>query len=484
MPVPLTRIARDIFGLLSANIVARAVGIGALVVYARILSPHDLAAIPVFLILGSFTTIPFNFGLYPTLIREVPPLLETRPERALGLIRTTMITVSIGVLIAGVVYLALADGIANLFLHDAGEGTLIRWMSAGTVARGADEIITYVLRATREFGALTRKKLVSEVSQPILALALIGPLGVRGLIVGLTIGLVIGVVVGVYGARAHLWGPAEGVPLLPVVRRSLPYYLEGAVFFVTQMGDQALVGALLAPPALAGYYIARRIPDALGLILYAIEEVMGPTLARAKLDSVEHFRRTFAALALGIGAFTLTAGAMAAALAHAYLTIIGSDRYAGLLPAVVILALGIIPQGAITVVSQVALALGHPSDRLKITTVFATALLALTALTAQRGITAVALGRDGALLFTVGVGIWVARELLPPVPWRELVKLLIPVTVLGMTLFALQSLNGNVWLVPLEVLGAFGIAGVTLLLTVGTADRARLRKAWQRIHWA
>lgn len=245
MPVPLTRIARDIFGLLSANIVARAVGVAALVVYARALSPHDLAAVPVFLILGTFTTIPFNFGLYPTLIREVPPLLETRPERARGLIRTTVVTVSLGVLIAGAAYLALAPGIANLFLHDARDATLIRWMSVGTVARGADEIITYVLRATREFGALTRKKLISEVSQPVFALALIGPLGVQGLIIGLTIGLVIGVAVGVYGARAHLLGLAERVPLISVVRRSLPFYVEGAMFFVTQQGDQALVGALL-----------------------------------------------------------------------------------------------------------------------------------------------------------------------------------------------------------------------------------------------
>jgi O-antigen/teichoic acid export membrane protein len=474
---PLSVIARDLSRLLTVNILTRAVGIAALVFYARMLSPADLAALPVFLILGAFTTLLFNFGLYPTLMREVPVLLEQRRDAALGMIRTVVITITAGILVSGVGYLLLAPRIAELFFHDPQKAWLVRWMIAGAVARGADEILTCVLRATREVGLLARKRLISDLAQPVLVIALIPPLGVRGLVLGSTIGILLGLGWGLYAARNYLFRPTRAVSPLPLIRRSKPFYVEGVVFFLTQQGDQALVGALLTPPVLAAYYIARRVSDALTLLLYAVEEIMGPALARASLGGRDHLVQTFKGFVVAVAALVLPAAAIAACLAPAYVTLIGPDRYAGLAPTVAILALGIIPMGVITVVSQAALALGHPTDRLKITSCYAGLLLAFTALAAPSGTTAIALGRTAALLVAAIAGAWLARELLPPVPWRDVGKLALPTLALAVTLAGLQLVSGQLWFIPIYLVAAGAIFIAMLNVTLGPEDRARLLTA-------
>ena len=290
---------------------------------------------------------------------------------------------------------------------------------------------------------------------------MIRPFGVRGLILGLTIGLAIGVAWTAYKARRYIFVPAHPVPLWPLVRESRAYYMEGFLFFATQQGDQAIVGALLSPAVLAGYYIARRISDALGLILYAMEEVMAPTLARAGADGAAQVRDTFRQLTLAVGAFVLPAGVLAAGLAPAYVALVGRPHYAGLVPAVAILALGIIPQGGITVVSQGALGLGRPSDRLKITTTFAVLLLALTTATTSLGITALAAARVTASALAALLGTWFSRHLLPPVPWRDLSMLSLPTASMAAVLWIPQQLFQSLVLVPWLILGAcFTFAGI------------------------
>src|SRR5713101_474046 len=205
MPVTVGRVIRDVSRLLGANVLARAVGIAALVVYARILSPRDLGALPIFLVLGAFTIIPVNLGLFPTLMREVPVLLEGRRDEALGTLRVVVLTVGGGVVAVALCYVPLAPAIARLFFHDAGAAPLIWWMVPGAVLRGLDEVLVYVLRSTREFEVLARKKLLSELAQPVAAVALLPTLGLRGLLLGMTLGLGIGVAWGAHRARSYLF---------------------------------------------------------------------------------------------------------------------------------------------------------------------------------------------------------------------------------------------------------------------------------------
>lgn len=463
----------DTSRLIGANTVTRAVGIGALILYARTLAPGELAALPIFLLLGSFTTIPFNLGLYPTLLREIPRLLVSDEQQAVGMIRTVTVTIAGGVLLAGVSYALLSPVIAHVYLGQALNAPLILWMVPGTVARGWDEVLTFVMRATRDVGLLTSKKLVSEIGQPLLAVALLPALGVRGLILGQTLGLVAGLGWGVYGLRRHLFRRARAVPLAPLVRRSVPYYLEGLVFFVTQQGDQALVGAMMSPSALAAYYVARRIPDALGLILYSVEEIMGPTLSRAAVYGREAVTRSFQVMTMLVGALVLPAGVLTATLAGVYVTLVGRASYFFLVPAIVLLALATLAQGCITVTSQVALALGHPKDRVKITLTFAALLLAGTVSTAHVSVTAVAASRAAAMAGAALVGFLLTRELRPPMPWNDLARLILPTVVLGATMVGLQAIWSNPWLVPLFVVAACLVAGFALYFSL-SPERRRL----------
>ena len=464
----------DTARLLGVNTFARGVGIVALIAYARMLSPSDLAALPVFLILATFSTIPFSFGLYPTLIREVPKLLLEDESQALGMIRTVVLTVGGGVLIAAAAYWMLSPAIARAYFDAADSAWLVRWMAAGTIARGWDEVITFVLRATREYRLLASKKLVSELAQPLLAVPLTYVMGTRGLLLGLTTGLALGIIWAVWGTRRYIFRRTRSLPLGPLVRRSWPYYIEGFLFFLTQQGDQALVGALLAPPVLAAYYVARRIPDALGLILYSVEEVMGSTLARAAVDGTHAIARAFRTMALVLGVFVLPASALAASLAGAYVTLAGRVNYAFALPAIVVLALATIPQAGVTVTSQAALALGHPSDRLKITALFAGLLLAFTLISTRLGLNAVAIGRAMAIVLSATAGFWITRSFRPQLPWRDLGRFLLPTILLVVTTVGLDVIFGQQWLVPLCALAGCGVFAATAYFLLSPRQRAEL----------
>lgn len=479
MALRFANVARDVARLLSVNLVSRALGIAALIAYARLLPPVELAALPVFFILGSFVTVPLNFGLFPTLMREIPVLLERDRTAALGMIRAVVLTVAAGIMVVGLGYLTLAPRIARLLLSSSDWSWLIRWMIPGAVARGLDDILTFLLRSTREFSSLAQKKLVAEVGTPLVTVPLIYFWGVRGLVIGLTLGVVFGLLWALYRARYYLFQRSKVASLLPLVRRSRPYYVEGGLFFLTNQGDQALVAALLSPTALAGYYVARRIPDALALLLLSVEEVMGPTLARASVDGAAELRRMFQGFSVTVAVFVLPAAALAACFAPVYTKLVGAASYGSVTPAVIILALGLVAQGAITVISQSALALGHPRDRLKVTVVLACLLLILTAASARFGLTAVAIGRVTALLLATLVGAQLLRHLLPPLPWRDISRLLVPTAVLAGTAISLQRLSEKLWLVP-----AYGAAAVVLFLATLFAvsspiDRGRLTTLWR-----
>ncbi|HUL02182.1 MAG TPA: oligosaccharide flippase family protein [Gemmatimonadales bacterium] len=479
MPVRFAHVGRDLARLFGVNLVTRALGIGALVVYARLLPPVELAALPVFFLLGSFVTVPCNFGFFPTLMREVPLFLESDRPAALAQIRTVVLVVGGGILAIALGYVVLAPGIAQLFFGTPAWTWLILWMVPGTVARGLDDITTFILRSTGEFRHLAQKKLVAEVTTPIAAIGLIFPFGVRGLIAGVTLGVIAGLVWAIYCVRHYVFQSCTAAPVAPLLRRSKPYYVESLLFFLTQQGDQALVGALLSPVALSSYYVARRIPDAMALMLLSVEEVMGPTLARTKAGAPADRNQMFAGFAITVAAFVVPIAALTACLAPAYTRLVGAQSYGGVTPAVAILSLGLIAQGAMTLVSQSALALGHPADRLKVTVTFASLLLAFTAGTAGLGLTAVAVGRVTAIVVATLVGARLLQHVLPAVPWQRVAKLLVPTALLVATLFALQVLSDNLWFVPAYGAAAVGVFAIAVWVGLDPMDRRRLVELWR-----
>lgn len=478
-PLRFAHVARDLTRLLGVNVITRALGIVALIIYARLLPPTELAALPVFFILGSFVTVPLNFGLFPTLMREVPALLERDRAAALGMIRTVAFTVGGGIILVGAAYAAFAPALSRFFYDSPDWAWLFLWIVPGAVARGIDDILTFVLRSTREFGILAEKKLVIEVATPVAAVAGIWMLGVRGLVLGLGLGVVLGLAWGAFRARAYLVGPSTRVALAPLVRRSAPYYAESGLFFLTNQGDQALVAVLMSPMALAAYYLARRIPDALGLLLLSIEEVMGPTLARARVEARNGLDQVFRRFTVAVAAFVLPTAALAACFAWAFTRLIGAEAYAEVTPAIVVLALGLTVQGAMTIVSQSALALGHPRDRLKVTAVWGVLLLVLTAVVAPWGLVAVAAGRVAAVTIATVVGARLLRHLLPPIPWSDVAKLVMPSFAGAATALLLQRLSQDLRLAPVYAAAAVVVFLAVLFAVTSPVDRQRVAGVWR-----
>jgi O-antigen/teichoic acid export membrane protein len=287
------------------------------------------------------------------------------------------------------------------------------------------------------------------------------------------------VIWGAFRARSYLFAAAPAARLWPLVRRSRAYYAEGGVFFLINHGDQALVGALLTPAGLAGYYLARRIPDALALILLSVEEVMGPTLARATAGPRADLHRMFRGFTIITAAFVLPAAMIAAAFAWAFIALVGQDTYGGVTPAIVVLSLGLLVQGAMTLVAQSALALGHPRDRLKLTALCGALLVAFTAATAPLGLTAVALGRVAALAVATLAGAYLLRHLLPPIPWADVLKLGGPAILAGAAAVGLSRLAPDLRLVPVYVIVALAVFAIATLGVLSRNDRAELAQVWR-----
>ncbi len=471
---------RSVARLAGANLIARIAGIGALVYYARALSPAELATLPVFLLLANFVTVPSSLGLFATLIREVPGLLLDDPKQARALIRSVLLTVGAGVLVCGLACYMLATPIAIVFLKDVHSSRIVRFMALGTVVRGFDDIVVYVLRATSEFKSLASKKLISELTQPLFSILLIPSIGAAGLVLGSTIGLLLGLAWGVLKARKYLLGRSGTVRLAPLIKRSRSFYAEGAVFFLIQQGDQAVVGAFLPSMVLAGYYVARRVLDALGILLYTADEIMGPSLARAMRGGVAQFRQVLRDLAFSMAAVILPTGALAAALTGGYLALLGAS-YLNLFQATAILTLSIIPQAAFAFISLVALVAGRPSDRPRITAFFAVVLLTLTAVTAHWGVTAVAVGRAIAATLSTVIAFVFARRLLPPLPWREISHVFGPTLVLVAPIALIQSIGQRYALLPAGVAAGLMLFVISFRFMLPPSERER---AWHLLRGA
>ncbi len=198
---------------------------------------------------------------------------------------------------------------------------------------------------------------------------------------------------------------------------------------------------------------------------------MGSTLSRATVDGPETLARAFRTMALVVATFVLPATALAASLGTAYVSFMGRANYAFAVPAVVLLTLSTIPQGGITITSQVALALGHPSDRLKITATFAGLLLAFTVITTRLGVNAVATARATAIVCAAGAGFWLTRSFRPKVPWPDIGRVVLPTILLAVTTVGLQTIGGNLWLVPASALAGCGVFFGTSYLLLSAQER-------------
>ncbi len=120
------------FQLISANVVTKIVGLVAFGVFTRFLTKEDLAFLPIYAMLTTLSYVFFGFGLQPTIIRQLPGMLETDRPAAGRLIRMSTRLLFAGPLVFALCVFLGANLIATMLLDSLAHAPLIRLTAVGS----------------------------------------------------------------------------------------------------------------------------------------------------------------------------------------------------------------------------------------------------------------------------------------------------------------------------------------------------------------
>jgi O-antigen/teichoic acid export membrane protein len=395
--------------VMSGEVFLRAVYLFAFVIYARLLSPFELATLPVFALLSAMTAMVSNLGLPLAVVREVPRLLETDPNKALAFLRSSAVCSIIGALCFSLVALLFAPGIARLFLKDSECGYVIRLMSAGFFLYAVDLVFSYSLRALLQFRTLTIKNAVLGVSQRVLSISLFLIWGIKGLVIGIDISLALGVSFSLYVLRNSLFRKVQGYPVRDLLKFSFPYYAEGFLTFFQGQADQLIVATVLGPPILAAYYVAKRLADSVEIFKEAIDQTLTPALSKVSGLGRTTMERSFRKITTVISYFAVPLGLLAASSSFAFLYVTGKEKYLDGTSISTLLCISVIFTFYMVPVTRCIFVLAKPSDKLRLTAVQSFSFIGILLLSVNfLGVTGVALGR---LTYTVGSLVYALRVL-------------------------------------------------------------------------
>jgi len=365
------KVFSDNLKVTSGQVIFKVSSIVFLIFYARVLTPFELSVLPIFAIIGGMSTLLFNFGLFPTLIREVPKLLEKDKSRAISLLHT------------------------SFFLS------------------GLNQILTYAMRATSEFGKMVLRNITLGIAQRLLGIALFFIWGIKGLIIGFNLGIGIGVVMSLYFLRSYIFRRFRWYPIKKLLKFSFPYYIESFLMYFRSQGDQLIVGTFLSPAALSAYYVARRLFANLDLFRESIAQTIAPALARISDSKQQRIEQSFKKINNLLSYFAIPLCFLAASLSFAFVNLVGGEKYLNAMFPAAILCFTLLLYFFLGPLNGAVLVLGKPVERFKITAVQSfSILLFLTLLIRNFGISGAAFSQLLAITVTLVYSYFTLRKLM------------------------------------------------------------------------
>lgn len=362
--------------LVGARLFEKALGLVALMIFARMFELAELALIPFVFLAASAALVVFGAGILPTVGLEVPKLLQAERLQAESLIgKAVLIGVGTAVLSAtGVVFLWW---IGLKWLPMSGGGVrLIGWLAAAISLQCLATVLGQLLVVMSRFRVLAYLNIMMSICRLVTIPLLYVEYRSEGILAGLVIVGAMGSVVplGVIMQTCRkMFSTAYGWNRL--FRLSWPYYSEGYVMLLRGQGDQLVVTAFLGAEPLALYYVARRPYEMLRVIADSIDSAVIPTFSRLSLEERDVFLLRWRDICRPLTTLTLPLPFLAAACVPLYLTIVGEEKFdAALLPATLLCFAFIADIGKV-LVGRAMFVLSHPVRRLQISVLEAAAML-------------------------------------------------------------------------------------------------------------
>jgi len=446
---------------------------------------QQVLSLIIFVILGRLLS-PAVFGIVSTatvivllmrsaILNSITPALVAFPHPE-DVDYDTAFWICVGVGSCAFVILLIAAGPLSSFFHIGELASVIRAM--GAIVLLAALAYTHAAWAQRNF-------MFREVAmRNTISTAVAGLVGISVALAGYgLLALVLNQVVQLIVAVCLLW---RAVPWHPRFRFSkttatalmkvaLPLGLNQSLWFIAQNFDTAFVTWFLGPLVGGLYAAAKRVVNA---VLVAVDQPIISVALPAFAEVVSAPARFAEAVVRFAGTVTAVGAPLFAGIALTApfsMALLFGAKWSGAAPIVVVLAGGAVAVPTLTVLQQVALALGRARTIL-ITTVVQIALaLSAIALVAQRDAVSIALCLTLPTLVTfIAMPLLLARATLFPLRKYALavIRPLICTAIMIAVVLVIPDLNHGplVQLVSVGLIGAIVYSGATLVIARNTIN--------------
>ncbi len=362
-----------------------------------------------------------------------------------------------------------AEWLSEVIFKSPANAHLLRLAAFGFFAAVGRNVTNYFLWASARFDRISIIQSVSAVSRAVLASTLVITMGLPGLVIGLAATDVIAFLMSLWFLRDLLVGPRVTLhPFGPLIRESLPFYLEAFLIYFRSQGDNWIVATMLGPAAMSVFFVAKRLPQMLLMFLESLDKIITSEVSRRQTDDAEverYIRRTFI-----LNGYVVLPGVMLiASTVPAFIVLVAGRAYtAAILPCLILCAAQLVQ------VMNLPLARGifvtsPPLTRVRLTVVESIALVAgLVVFAPPLAENGVALSRvvAGAAAMTAAFLV-VKRTLGIGLPWHKVGLSLVAAAPMAALVLGLQTWRPEIYFVPL-----YALAGVLVFLLIVSATNS------------
>lgn len=282
--VSMSKSLKDFSYLVSSNAFLKIMGIVSVMVFTRYLEKEEIALIPLFVMVETFSTQVFSFGVLHTLVREVPHLLNKNKVRDVhSYIANCLVIIVPGILLFSFLFYAFSDAIAYFFFAEYTFVPHLELMAVGVFFAGINKAFSYVYWCLSRFQQESKRMVLVGILRIATGITFVILWGAYGLIASYVLTSFINTIVYVYNLKDVLVIKSFSFYRLKnLIKESVPFYLEGYVVFFRAEGDQFFVASMLGPEAMAIYYIAKKPQEVLVSFFYSLDRVLTTSLAKLK----------------------------------------------------------------------------------------------------------------------------------------------------------------------------------------------------------
>ena len=272
------RIAHSSFALLTGRFSSSLLNIGFTVFFAHQLTKIQFATLAVFEILGALTNMISNFGLETYCMREIPGLIENKDiSRASQFIKTAITSRLLWSSITGFLLIFFKQEIALIFFKDESYARSIQIISLGAVFFSMNTSMGLIASSLKLFKEIALINFIITLAFCTASITLYYFVGYIGWVIGFSISRAIGCILFFLLLKKWFFASMMFYPWTKMVRKSIPFYLRGFVKFGLLKLDQIVIGIFMTPGSLSMYYVAKKFPFYVSII---IESMGSPLLVR------------------------------------------------------------------------------------------------------------------------------------------------------------------------------------------------------------